>query len=154
MCCCNLSAGVALNARFTTNGMCAKNNTIYTWREQAIIEWLWRGNSVAPGTNLWTIKHNDQRTRRVIAAHDLYYYLLPQGDAHLPLGLSDRNSVCSMQFVWLWKVRWSLQFLCRPFHFYDLPAFCLQWPTIAVQIQTTTPPTPVQCCHSVVTVPY
>jgi len=25
--CCNLSPGVALNARFTTNGMCAKNNT-------------------------------------------------------------------------------------------------------------------------------
>jgi len=28
-CCCNLSTGVALNARFTTNGMCAKNNTRY-----------------------------------------------------------------------------------------------------------------------------
>ena len=28
-CCCNLSTGVALNARFTTNGMCAKNNTTY-----------------------------------------------------------------------------------------------------------------------------
>jgi len=25
--CCYLSAGVALNARFTTNGMCAKNNS-------------------------------------------------------------------------------------------------------------------------------
>ena len=25
--CCNLSSGVALNARFTTNGMCEKNNT-------------------------------------------------------------------------------------------------------------------------------
>jgi len=43
--CCNLSAGVALNVRFTTNGMCAKNNTIYTWREQAIIEWSWHVNS-------------------------------------------------------------------------------------------------------------
>jgi len=32
--CCNLSAGVALNARFTTNGMCAKNNTrIYVARK-------------------------------------------------------------------------------------------------------------------------
>jgi len=27
--CCNLSTGVALNARFTTNGTCAKNNTTY-----------------------------------------------------------------------------------------------------------------------------
>jgi len=26
--CCNLSGGVALNVWFTTNGMCAKNNTI------------------------------------------------------------------------------------------------------------------------------
>ena len=32
-CCCNLSIGVALNKRFTTNGMCAKNNTrIYVAR--------------------------------------------------------------------------------------------------------------------------
>jgi len=29
---CNLSAGVALNARFTTNWMCAKNNYIYVAR--------------------------------------------------------------------------------------------------------------------------
>jgi len=25
--CCNLSVGIALNVRFTTNGMCAENNT-------------------------------------------------------------------------------------------------------------------------------
>ena len=32
-CCCNLSVGVTLNVRFTTNGMCAKNNThIYVAR--------------------------------------------------------------------------------------------------------------------------
>ena len=44
--CCNLSAGVALNARFTTNGMCAQNNTTYIWREQAIIKWLRRVISI------------------------------------------------------------------------------------------------------------
>jgi len=40
-CCCNPSVGIALNVRFTTNGMCVKNNThmIYKWYEQAIIEW-------------------------------------------------------------------------------------------------------------------
>ena len=38
--CCNHSVGVALNAQFTMNGMHAKNNTIYKWRKQAIIEWL------------------------------------------------------------------------------------------------------------------
>jgi len=37
-CCCNFSVGVALNVQFTTNGMCAKNNThiLYMWLEQAI----------------------------------------------------------------------------------------------------------------------
>jgi len=45
-CCCKLSSGVALNVWRTTNGMCAKNNTIYMWREQAIIEWSWQVNSI------------------------------------------------------------------------------------------------------------
>ena len=47
-CCCNLSAGVALNARFTTNGMCSKNNTpIHSrWREHPIIEWSRRVISI------------------------------------------------------------------------------------------------------------
>jgi len=44
--CCNFSAGVALNARFITNGMCAKNNTVYMWRKQGIIEWSPRVISV------------------------------------------------------------------------------------------------------------
>jgi len=37
-----MPVGVALNVRFTTNGMCAKNNihrAIYMWHKQAIIEW-------------------------------------------------------------------------------------------------------------------
>jgi len=53
-----LSVGVALNARFTTNGMCAKNNTIYMART----------------------------SNNKIAAHDLYCCLLPQCEAlHTPL---------------------------------------------------------------------
>jgi len=44
--CCNFSAGVALNALFTMNGMCAKNNTMYMWRKQAIIKWSRRVNSI------------------------------------------------------------------------------------------------------------
>ena len=39
------------------------------WREQAIIEWSWRVTST--DINVWTIEHDDQRTRRVIAARDL-----------------------------------------------------------------------------------
>ena len=46
-CCCNLSVGIALYVRFTTNRMCAKNNThIYMWREQVIIEWSWHVISI------------------------------------------------------------------------------------------------------------
>ena len=45
-CCCNLSGGIALNVWFTTNGICVKNNNIYTWHEQAIIEWLCHLNSI------------------------------------------------------------------------------------------------------------
>jgi len=37
--CCNLSVGVALNLRFTTNEMYAKNSTRIWMREQATIEW-------------------------------------------------------------------------------------------------------------------
>jgi len=40
------SGGVALNVWFTTNGMWAKKNNIYMWREQAIIEWLQRMISI------------------------------------------------------------------------------------------------------------
>jgi len=45
-CCCNLSVGVALNVRFTMNGMCAKNNThIYVARtsnNRVIVAWKLR----------------------------------------------------------------------------------------------------------------
>jgi len=53
--CCNLSAGVALNVCFTTNEMCAKNNT-----------------------HIYVVRTSNNR---VIAAHDLYCCLLPQCDA-------------------------------------------------------------------------
>ena len=45
-CCCNHSVGVALNVWFTMNGTCAKKNTTYMWREQAIIEWSWHVISI------------------------------------------------------------------------------------------------------------
>jgi len=41
-----LSVDVALNVWFTRNGMCAKNNNIYTWHEQAMMERLGRIISV------------------------------------------------------------------------------------------------------------
>ena len=39
-CCCNLTGSVPLNVRFTMNRMCVKNNTVWMWCKQAIIEWL------------------------------------------------------------------------------------------------------------------
>jgi len=45
-CCCNLSGCIVLNVWSTTNGMCVKNNNMYTWREQAILEWLQCMNSI------------------------------------------------------------------------------------------------------------
>jgi len=65
--CCNLSASVALNLWFTTNGMCAKNNNVYTWREQAIIEWLRPWSLLLFVATVWSF-------------------------AHMPLGLSDCNN--------------------------------------------------------------
>ena len=44
--CCNFSVDIVVNVWFTTNGICAKNNTIYMWHEQAIIEWLRRVISI------------------------------------------------------------------------------------------------------------
>jgi len=51
----------------------------YIWREQAIKQWSWRGSSA--DINLRTIERNDQRTRRVIMACELYCCLLPQCEA-------------------------------------------------------------------------
>ena len=48
----------------------------YIWREQAIKQWSWRGSSA--DINLRTIERNDQRTRRVIMACELYCCLLPR----------------------------------------------------------------------------
>jgi len=63
--CCNHSAGVALNARFTTNGMCSKNNSdIYVAPT----------NKSDPG--VWSL---------LLLAATVWRF------AHLPLGLSDRK---------------------------------------------------------------
>ena len=55
--CCNLSVDIALIMWFTTNGMCAINNNIYTWREQAIIEWSWHVNSTVACCHVRSFAH-------------------------------------------------------------------------------------------------
>ena len=68
-CCCNLSIGVALNVRFTTKRMCAKNNI---------------RKFVARTSN-----------NRVIATHYLYCYLLPQSEALRTCRSSSRMATTS-----------------------------------------------------------
>ena len=75
---------VVLNVWFTTNGMCAKNNTHIMY--------------VA--------------LTRVIAVHGIYCCLLPQWSfAHIPLAISDRNSIFLPSLlhshVLLFNYRWQ-----------------------------------------------
>jgi len=91
--CCNLSGGVALNVRFTTNGMCAKNNThIYVARTS---------------------------NNRVSTTCDLYSLLAATvwNFAHVPLELSDRNS--TRRSAWPTRLRplsftkfWLVSYRC------------------------------------------
>jgi len=67
-CCCNLSVGVAVYMRFTTNGMCTKNNThIY----------------VAQTSN----------NRVISLGSPLLLAVTVQGFAHMPFGFSNRNKI-------------------------------------------------------------
>ena len=55
---CNLSVGIALNVRFTTNRMCAKNNTHIYVAQQARIEWSWHVISIVAcchSVKLWAV---------------------------------------------------------------------------------------------------
>jgi len=68
--CCNLSVGVALNVWFTTNGMCAKNNIhIYVARTSDCGAW----SLLLLAATVWSF-------------------------AHLPLGISDRNTTFRAHF--------------------------------------------------------
>jgi len=66
--CCNLSGGVALNVWFTTNGMYVKNNTIIN---------VARASNNKRDCDAWTL---------------LLLAAAVRSFAHMPLGISDRNS--------------------------------------------------------------
>jgi len=73
---------------FTTNGMCAKNNNIYSWREQAIIEWSrwsdlgeWPLTVLVDLVNSWLYALTV--TTRVISSGEVYCCLLPRCEALL-----------------------------------------------------------------------
>jgi len=106
--CCNLSGGVALIVWITTNGMCAKNKNICIWRQQAIIEWSrwsdlgeWPVIMLVNLVNSWLCLLTV--TTRVISSGDLYCCFLPRCEvAHMPLGISDRNTTtfCTTCSYW------------------------------------------------------
>jgi len=66
--CCNLSSGVALIVWFTTNGMCVKNNTII---------YVARASNSKRDCDAWSL---------------LLLAAAVRSFAHMPLGISDRNS--------------------------------------------------------------
>jgi len=66
--CCNLSGGIALIVRFTTNGMCVKNNTIIC---------VARASNSKRDRGAWSL---------------LLLAAMVRSFARMPLGLSDRNS--------------------------------------------------------------
>ena len=67
-CCCNLSGGVALIVRFTTNGMCVKNITMI---------YIARASNNKRNCDAWSL---------LLLAATVGSF------AHMPLGISDRNS--------------------------------------------------------------
>jgi len=107
LCCCNLSAGVALDAGFTTNRMCAKNNTIYMWHEQAIIEWSWRVILPILTCERLNITNSvsEEWSRRWIL---LLLAAAVRSFARIPLGLSDRSST-------YWDIHKHGLFFLRPY---------------------------------------
>ena len=68
-CCCNLSGGVALIVWFTRNRMCVKNNTII---------YVARASNSKRDCDAWSL---------LLLAATVWNF------AHLPLGISDRNSI-------------------------------------------------------------
>ena len=90
-CCCNLSGGVALIVWFTTNGMCARNNTIIYVR---------RASNSKRDCDAWSL---------------LLLAVTVRSFAHVLLGISDRNSVLQTR-----KQRKKLSAVTRRFAFWKI----------------------------------
>ena len=89
--CCNLSGGVALIVWFTTNGMCAKNNTIIYVR---------RASNSKRDCDAWSL---------------LLLAATVRSFAHMLLGISDRNSMLQTR-----KQRKKLSVVTRRFAFWKI----------------------------------
>ena len=83
------------------NRMCEKNNTIYMWREQGIIEWSWRNLCWYELVNDWTLWLAYAKSDRW-AWSLLLLAATVQSFAHMPLGLSDCNNMQAWQTSHVW----------------------------------------------------
>jgi len=98
-CCCNLSGGVALIVWFTTNGMCVKNNTI-TYVARASNSK--RDCDVVALPILTCERLNvttSVRKERLRAWSLLLLAATVRSFVHMPLGMSDRNTLPSQMSV-------------------------------------------------------
>ena len=78
--------------------MCAENNNIDTWREQAIIEWSrwsdlgeWPHYACEPGEQL-IVRANSDDESYVVGWSIPLLAATVRSIAHIPLGISDRNT--------------------------------------------------------------
>jgi len=97
---CKLSVGVALNARFTTNGMCAKNNThmyvVRTSNNKVIpmewSRWMTSNNACEPGDQV-IVRANGDDERDLVRWTLLLLDATVRSFVFKPLGLSNRNKM-------------------------------------------------------------
>jgi len=115
--CCNLSGGVALIVWFTTNGMCVKNNTIiYVARasnRKRDCDVVALPILTCERLNLLT----SVREERLRAWSLLLLAATVRSFAHVPLGISDRNTTAPLLYF--------LSFTTVPFPFLPLLPFPL-----------------------------
>jgi len=94
--CCNLSGGVALIVWFTVNGMCVKNNTIICVPRASNSKRDCAGVALLILTCERLNVTTSVRKERLRAWSLLLLAATVRSFAHMPLGLSDRNSITTV----------------------------------------------------------
>jgi len=101
---------------FTTNGMCVKNNTImYVARRNnnrvIPLEWSWwvtSNDAGEPGEQLIVLANGDHKSD-LVGWSLLLLAATVRSSAHMPLGISDRNTIITLLLPWAY---WYCS--CRP----------------------------------------
>jgi len=104
---------------FTTNGMCVKNNTIMyvarTSNNRVIpMEWSWwvtSNNACEPGEQLMVLANGDDESD-LVGWSLLLLAATVRSFAHMPLGISDRNTSSGVGAQCKWD-RWVIVSCCN-----------------------------------------